>query len=185
MRASTAEVALRAGARLVNDVSGGLADPELPALVADAGVPYVVMHWRGHSDHMQNAATYDDVVDEVAHELDERLQAVIAAGVALDQVVLDPGIGFAKNADHNWALLGRLEELLRLGRPLLVGASRKSFLGTLLADGADPRPVMDRDDATAALTVTAALAGAWAVRVHEVRASADAVRVVARLRAEQ
>ena len=184
MRASTAEAALRAGARLVNDVSGGVADPELPALVAETGVPYVVMHWRGHSDHMQNHATYDDVVSDVARELGERLEAVVAAGVALDQVVLDPGIGFAKTADHNWALLARLEELLSLGRPLLIGSSRKSFLGALLADGDEPRPVVDRDDATAALTVTAALAGAWAVRVHEVRASADAVRVVARLRAE-
>jgi len=185
MRASTAEAALRAGARLVNDVSGGVADPELPALVAATGVPYVVMHWRGHSDQMQDHATYADVVSDVARELGERLEAVVAAGVALEQVVLDPGIGFAKTAEHNWALLARLEELLSLGRPLLVGSSRKSFLGALLAGGDEPRPVVDRDDATAALTVTAALAGAWAVRVHEVRASADAVRVVARLREER
>jgi dihydropteroate synthase len=185
MRASTAEVALRAGARIVNDVSGGVADPELPALVASAGVPYVVMHWRGHSDHMQDHARYDDVVADVARELDLRMQAVLAAGVAADQIVLDPGIGFAKTPAHNWALLARLDELLSLGRPLLVGSSRKSFLGALLAEGDEPRPVVDRDDATAALTVTAATAGAWAVRVHEVRASADAVRVVARLRAER
>ena len=184
MRASTADAALRAGATLVNDVSGGGADPELPALVAERGVPYVVMHWRGHSDHMQDRATYADVVGEVSRELAERLAAVVDAGVAPDQVILDPGIGFAKKAEHNWALLARLSELTALGRPLLVGASRKSFLGSLLAEGGEARPVMDRDDATAALTVTAALAGAWAVRVHEVRASADAVRVVSRLQAE-
>jgi dihydropteroate synthase len=185
MRASVAARALAAGAALVNDVSGGLADAAMIPAVADAGAPFVVMHWRGHSDHMQDHARYTDVVTDVARELDERLEAVVAAGVGLDQVVLDPGIGFAKTAEHNWALLARLDELLGLGRPLLIGSSRKSFLGALLASGDEPRPVVDRDDATAALTVTAALAGAWAVRVHEVRASADAVRVVARMRAER
>ena len=184
MRASTAEVALRAGATIVNDVSGGLADPDLPRLVAETGVPYVVMHWRGHSDQMQERARYDDVVADVAAELSQRLEAVVAAGVAAEQVILDPGIGFAKDADHNWALLARLGSLTSLGRPLLVGASRKSFLGSLLADGSEPRPVIDRDDASAALTALVAVAGAWCVRVHEVRASADAVRVVARMRAE-
>ncbi len=186
MRAGTAEVALRAGAAIVNDVSGGRADPELPRLVADAGVPYVVMHWRSHSADMQQHAVYSDVVSEVRAELEERLAAVVAAGVAADQVVLDPGLGFAKNAEHNWRILAGLPHLLSLGRPVLVGASRKSFLGALLA-GTDgrPRPVGDRDDATAAVSALAALAGAWAVRVHDVRASADAVRVAARLRAEQ
>jgi dihydropteroate synthase len=186
MRADTADVAIRAGARLVNDVSGGLADPDLPRLVADAGVPYVVMHWRGHSTHMQQRAHYDDVVAEVCAELDARLAAVVAAGVAADQIVLDPGLGFAKTADHNWTLLAHLAALRALGRPLLVGASRKSFLGDLLAsaDGTR-RPTAGRDDATAAVTVLAALGGAWAVRVHEVQASADAVRVVARLNAER
>lgn len=184
MRASTAAVALAAGARMVNDVAGGLADPDLPLLVADSGVPYVVMHWRGHSAQMQQHAHYDDVVREVRDELARRLDAVVAAGVAAEQVVLDPGIGFAKNAEHNWTLLSRLAELTTLHRPLLVGASRKSFLGALLADAADrPRRVGDRDDATAALTVVAAAAGAWGVRVHEARANVDAVRVVARLQA--
>jgi dihydropteroate synthase len=170
---------------LVNDVSGGLADPDLPRLVADAGVPYVVMHWRGHSDHMQEQARYDDVVAEVRTELAARLEALVATGVAAEQIVLDPGIGFAKDADHNWALLARLEALSVLGRPLLLGVSRKSFLGTLLADDAEPRAVVDRDDATAALTALVAAAGAWCVRVHEVRASADAVRVAARLGSER
>jgi dihydropteroate synthase len=178
MRASTAEAALSAGARIVNDVSGGLADRDLPRVVADAGVPYVVMHWRGHSDGMQQQAVYDDVVRDVRDELAARMEAVLAAGVAVEQIVVDPGLGFAKNAEHNWALLAHLDVLAQLGRPVLVGASRKSFLGALLADD-EPRPVVDRDDATAAVTTLAAAVGAWAVRVHEARANADAVRVVA------
>jgi dihydropteroate synthase len=180
MRASTAQVALNAGARIVNDVSGGIADPGLPPLVADSGVPYVVMHWRGPSADMQSRAVYADVVADVRDELRRQMDHVVAAGVAADQVVLDPGLGFAKNSAHNWALLARLDALLDLGRPVLVGASRKSFLGSLLAAADDaPRPVVDRDDATAAVTALAAAAGAWCVRVHEVRASADAVRVAA------
>jgi len=178
MRAETAEAALAAGARMVNDVSGGLADPELPLLVARARVPYVVMHWRGHSDEMQEHTSYDDVVADVCTELAARLDAVTAAGVAAERVILDPGLGFAKLPEHNWSLLARLSELHVLGRPVLVGASRKSFLGAMLDDGR-PRPVSDRDDATAAVTAAAALAGAWAVRVHDVRANADAVRVAA------
>ena len=184
MRASTAEVALQAGAALVNDVSGGRADPALPALVGAAGVPYVVMHWRAHSAEMQQHADYDDVVREVCDELRERIDGVVAAGVAPEHIVVDPGLGFAKRPEHNWALLARLGDLMTLGRPVLVGSSRKSFLGALLADGDGPRPTDGRDDATAALTVVAALAGAWGVRVHDVRANADAVRVVARLQAE-
>jgi dihydropteroate synthase len=125
-----------------------------------------------------------DVVREVKDELRERVDDVVAAGVPPECIVVDPGLGFAKTAEHNWALLARLEVLLGLGRPLLVGASRKSFLGALLADETGPRPTAGRDDATAAVTAMAALAGAWGVRVHDVRASADAVRVVARLRAE-
>lgn len=179
MRCETAAAALAAGAVMVNDVSGGAADPDLPRLVADAGVPYVVMHWRGHSADMQQWADYDDVVAEVGAELQQRLDAVVAAGVDLDQIVLDPGIGFAKTAAHNWALLAHLDRLVALGRPLLVGASRKSFLGALLADGDTPRRSDDRADATVAVTALAAAAGAWAVRVHEVQANADAVRVVA------
>lgn len=179
MRASTAAAALERGARIINDVSGGLADPDLPRVAADAGVPYVVMHWRGHSTQMQRQALYDDVVREVCAELTTRVEAVVAAGVAPEQIVIDPGLGFAKTAEHNWTLLAHLDTLLALGPPVLVGASRKSFLGHLLALDGEPRPVMDRDDATAAVTALVAAAGAWAVRVHDARASADAVRVAA------
>jgi dihydropteroate synthase len=184
MRAAVASEALAAGAALVNDVSGGLADPALPALVAAAGVPYVVMHWRGHSADMATRASYRDVVGEVRAELADRLDAVLAAGVAAEQVVLDPGLGFAKTPAHSWALLAHLDALHGLGRPLLVGASRKGFLGRLLAgpDGA-PRPPAGRDDATAAVSALAAAAGAWCVRVHDVRGSLDAVRVAAALSA--
>lgn len=182
MRASVATAALEAGARLVNDVSGGLADPDMLPAVADAGVPYVAMHWRGHSADMQSRAAYDEVVRDVCTELEARRGAVLAAGVDAARLVLDPGLGFGKTADHSWELLRGLPRLAALGQPLLVGASRKGFLGALLADAdGSPRPAGGRDDATAAVTVLAAQAGAWAVRVHEVRASADAVRVVARV----
>ncbi len=184
MRAAVAEFALGAGARLVNDVSGGLADPRMPRLVAAAGVPYVIAHWRGYSRDMQDRAVYDDVVREVRDELGQRVDAATAAGVDESAIIVDPGLGFAKRPGHNWALLAGLGEISRLGGrqfPVLVGASRKSFLGTLLA-GADgePRPVAERDDATAAVSALAAAAGAWCVRVHAVAANADAVRVAAR-----
>jgi dihydropteroate synthase len=185
MRAGVAEVALGAGARLVNDVSGGLADPRMPRLVAEAGVPYVVTHWRGYGRDMQERAVYDDVVREVGAELRRRVDAVVAAGVDPSSVIVDPGIGFAKLQGHNWALLTSLGEIARLGGdtpfPVLVGASRKSFLGALLrgADG-KPRPAAERDGATVAVSALAAAAGAWCVRVHAVAANADAVRVAAR-----
>jgi dihydropteroate synthase len=183
-RAAVAAAAVEAGATLVNDVSGGLADPEMLPLVAGLGVRYVAMHWRGHAAEMGARAVYGDVVGEVLDELAARRDAALAAGVAPGSLVLDPGLGFAKEAPHDWALLAALPRLAALGHPLLVGASRKRFLGRALA-GADgePRPVLERDDATAAVTVLAAQAGAWAVRVHAVRASADAVRVVAAVRA--
>jgi dihydropteroate synthase len=179
MRASVAAAALDAGATVVNDVSGGLADPAMLPLVAERRCPYVVMHWRGHSVDMQTRAEYGDVVRDVTAELTARRDAARAAGVDSDRLVLDPGLGFAKHAEHSWALVRALPALAGLG-PLLVGASRKGFLGTLLtaADGT-PRPADGRDAATAAVTVLAARAGAWAVRVHAVPASADAVRVVA------
>ncbi|MDQ3432651.1 MAG: dihydropteroate synthase [Actinomycetota bacterium] len=186
MRPGVAEEALAAGARIVNDVSGGRADPALPRLVAAAGVPYVVMHWRGHSDSMQHKAAYGDVVAEVRAELRTRLDEVTAAGVRPEQVVLDPGLGFAKTADHNWALLAGLDDLAALGRPLLVGASRKSFLGRLLATPqGDERPTDDRAAATVAISALAAAHGVWCVRVHEVAASLDAVRVAAAWRAAE
>jgi dihydropteroate synthase len=183
-RAEVAEAALAAGAVLVNDVSGGLADSGMAKLVADAGVPWVLMHWRGHSRDMYAAAVYDDVVTEVCTELAARVDDAVAAGVDRAQLVLDPGLGFAKNGAHNWALLGRLDRLVALGLPVLVGASRKTFLGRLLAapDGT-LRPVEGREAATLALTVLAAEAGVWGVRVHDAAASADAVRTVAAVQA--
>jgi dihydropteroate synthase len=179
MRQQTAAAALDAGATMVNDVSGGAADPELPRLVAAAGVPYVVMHWRAHSAQMQQHADYGDVVADVIAELKIRVDAIVAAGVDLDQIVVDPGIGFAKTPAHNWALLAHLDRLSELGRPLLIGASRKSFLGTLLASDGVSRDSDARADATVAVTALAAAAGAWGVRVHEAAGNADAVRVVA------
>ncbi|WP_455430215.1 dihydropteroate synthase [Nonomuraea jabiensis] len=180
MRAEVAKAAVEAGARLVNDVSGGLADPKMPRVVAATGVPYVVMHWRGHSHDMESRAVYADVVTEVREELGKRVDLVLAEGVTEQQIVLDPGLGFAKNAEHNWALLAGIPQLAELGYPLLIGASRKRFLGRLLAgpDGA-PRPFSRSDDATLAVTALAAQAGAWCVRVHEVSPNADAVRVAA------
>jgi dihydropteroate synthase len=182
MRAGVAAVAIELGATLVNDVSGGLADPDLLRVVAEAGCPVVLMHWREHAERMQGLAAYDDVVNDVVTELRARVDAAVAAGVDPARIAVDPGIGFAKHAEHNWALLHRLSELETLELPLLVGASRKSFLGDLLAGDFGPRPVDQRDDATAAVTTLVAQAGAWGVRVHDVRASADAVRVVERWR---
>ncbi|WP_444861105.1 dihydropteroate synthase [Actinomadura luzonensis] len=180
MRAEVAKAAVEAGARLVNDVSGGLADPEMPRVVAATGVSYVVMHWRGHSHDMYARAVYADVVGEVREELSKRVNLVLAEGVSEEQIVLDPGLGFAKNAEHNWALLAGIPQLAELGYPLLIGASRKRFLGRLLAgpDGT-PRPFSRSDDATLAVTALAAQAGAWCVRVHDVGPNADAVRVAA------
>ena len=174
MRASVAALAVEAGAVVVNDVSGGLADPDMLPTVASLGVTYVAMHWRGHSSDMQSKAVYADVVAEVCDELSARLDACAAAGVR--DVVVDPGIGFAKTAEHNWAMLRALDRLQALG-PVLLGSSRKAFLGALL-DGREPA---GRDAATTALTALAAEAGCWGVRVHDVQGSADAVRVVERL----
>ncbi|WP_352300254.1 dihydropteroate synthase [Kineosporia sp. NBRC 101731] len=187
MRASVARAALEAGAALVNDVSGGRWDSAMPALIAQTGAPFVAMHWRGvqalgRAEH-DLAAQYDDVVAEVAAELTQSLEVLVAAGVDPAQVVLDPGLGFSKNAEHNWELLAHLDALVDLGRPVLVGASRKRFLGSLLAGpDAAPAPVGQRDDATAAISALAATAGVWCVRVHAVRASVDAVRVAAQVR---
>ncbi|MFK4082694.1 dihydropteroate synthase [Kribbella sp. NPDC020789] len=182
MRSEVAALALDAGAAMINDVSGGQADPEMLALVAERRTPYVCMHWRGHSIDMQNKAEYGDVVAEVIAELAGRIEAMRVAGVDLGRVALDPGLGFAKNADHNWEILRRLREFAVLGRPLLIGASRKAFLGRLLADErtGEPRPAVRRDDASAAVTALAAAAGAWCVRAHAVAPSADAVRVAKR-----
>ncbi len=192
MRAQVAQRAVEAGVSLVNDVSGGLADPYMPRLVAKAGVPYVVMHWRGHSHDMEKRAVYQDVVREVHDELAQRIGAVTAEGVDPSMIVLDPGLGFSKNpapsgADaHNWQLLAGLRELATIGGrdfPVLVGASRKRYLSRLFDSGSEPRPFMENDAATAAVTALSAAAGAWCVRVHQVPANADAVRVAAAYRA--
>lgn len=180
MRPDVAQAALDAGACMVNDVSGGRADEGMLPWLRTVEVPYVAMHWRGPSDVMASLAVYDDVVAEVIAELQQRLDALDAAGVSLDRVILDPGIGFAKEADHNWMLLRELSSLQQLGHPVLVGASRKRFLGSLLADEkGQPRPVEQRDYATDAITALAAGAGVWGVRVHDVRGGRDAVAVAA------
>lgn len=182
MRAAVAHEALKAGAVLVNDVSGGLADPEILDVVAQHNATYAAMHWRSHADTMQRHAAYDDVVAEVVKELSMRIEAAIAAGIPEHRLAIDPGLGFAKTARHNWSLLAGFEDLHALGQPVLVGSSRKSFLGSLLVDNeGNPRPVLDREDATTALTTLAAAAGAWCIRVHSVRANVDAVKVVDRL----
>lgn len=178
MRATVAAAAVAAGAAMVNDVSGGLADPGMIPAVAAAGVPFVVMHWRGHlqGDHVKGR--YGDVVTEVVDELHARVEAAVAGGIAPDRIIVDPGIGFSKDAEHDRALLAHVDHLHILRQPLLVAASRKRFLGRILTapDGAPPAP-RERDAATAAVSALAASAGAWAVRVHDVRATADAVRV--------
>ncbi|HEU5355735.1 MAG TPA: dihydropteroate synthase [Actinocrinis sp.] len=180
MRAQVAREAVEAGARIVNDVSGGQADPEMIPFVASARVPYILMHWRGHSVDMNSRAVYGDVVAEVRRELAQSVARAVEGGIAPDRIVLDPGLGFAKTAVHDWALVGHLDALHSLGRPLLIGPSRKRFLGRLLAgpDG-EPRPAPDRDVATIALAALVAAHGAWAVRVHAAAEAIDAVRVAA------
>lgn len=178
MRAVVAERCVDAGAVVVNDVSGGRADADMLPWLATCAVPYIAMHWRGPSDVMEDLASYDDVVRDVRAELAARLEAIASAGVSLDRVVLDPGLGFAKRSAHNWALLADLDALASLGRPLLIGASRKRFLGDLLADDRGrPRPLEQRDAAGDAVSALAAAHGVWCVRVHEVRGSRDAVMV--------
>ena len=179
MRAEVAAAALEAGASIVNDVSGGLADPDMLPLVAARGATYVAMHWRAHADRMSAHTDYSahgGVVPGVRAELAERVEAALAAGIAPDRLVLDPGLGFAKTAEQSWELLRGLEELGSLGHRLLVGASRKSFLGRLLADAAgEPRDVEAREAAHLAVVLHCARAGVWGVRVHDVGSSCDAL----------
>jgi dihydropteroate synthase len=180
MRAECARAAVAEGACIVNDVSGGLADRDMYAAVAELSVPYVAMHWRGPSDSMNELARYDDVALEVMRELRERVDSAVAQGIDPAAIVIDPGLGFAKDADHNWQILLKLTTLLHQGYPVLIGASRKRFLGSLLADDqGQPRPVDRRDAATDAITAIAATMGVWAVRVHDVERSRDAVQVAA------
>ncbi len=179
-RAAVAGAALEAGAAVINDVSGGLADPAMARVMAQTKAPWILMHWRGHSAAMDELASYQDVVTEVRDELVARVDAAVLAGVDPGALVVDPGLGFAKTAAHNWAVLRNLDVLTELGFPVLVGASRKRFLGGLLADSqGNPRPPEGRETATAAVSALAAATGAWGVRVHDVAASLDAVAVAA------
>lgn len=176
-RAAVAAAALDAGAVVVNDVSGGLADPAMTKVVAEVGCPYVIMHWRGHSKQMVELASYGDVVADVCAELRARVDDAVAAGVAPEKIIIDPGLGFAKAPEHNWQLTRRLHEVIALGPPVLVGASLKRYLGELLADSGELRPFEGRRAATVATSVLAVAAGAWGVRVHDVRGTVDALAV--------
>jgi dihydropteroate synthase len=168
MNAETAFTTIRGGADMINDVSGGLADPDMYRVIAQTGVEYIAMHWRGHSKSMQELAEYDDVVTDVRNELRQRLAEMLVWGIEPERVVIDPGLGFAKTADHNWALLSALPQLRSLGHRVLIGASRKRFLGEFLPEDAPPS---ERDDATAILSALAADAGVWGVRVHNAAAT--------------
>ena len=180
MHAAVAEAALEHGARIVNDVSGGRADPAMAQVVAAAGVPWILMHWRSVGPaQTHEVPPYQDVVAEVRSELLRAVDDAVAAGVAPRNLIIDPGLGFAKAAQHNWALLRALPEFVATGIPVLIGASRKRFLGTLLADAnGGVRPPDGRETATAVISALAAGQGAWGVRVHDVRASVDALEVV-------
>ncbi len=177
-RAAVARAALLAGAGIVNDVSSGQGDPDMINLVADFGAPWILMHWRGPSKGMVRLATYQDVVSQVRDELLRRVDAALAVGIDERSLVLDPGLGFAKNSEHNWRLLHGLSHLVDVGLPVLVGASRKRFLGELLAGPDGFRPASARETATAVVSVLAAQHGAWGVRVHEPRPTLDAFAVV-------
>ena len=185
MRAEVAKQAVAAGACLVNDVSGGKADPEMFKFLTTNELPYVMMHWRGHSTEMMNLTNYDDVVADVCDELQLQVNAAVSAGVAISRIVLDPGIGFAKTTSQNWPLLAQLDVLQDLNLPLLIGASRKKFLGELLAKDGQPRETDEREAATTAITTLMAAQSVWAVRVHDVKSSSDAVKVVSRIMQEQ
>jgi dihydropteroate synthase len=174
MNASTALAAAHAGAAVINDVSGGLADADMTRVAIETGLPFVVMHWRGHSAEMAARARYGDVVAEVRRELEYRVAELIVRGVDPHKIIVDPGIGFAKNAEHNWALLGHYDRLASLGLPVLVAASRKGFLAPLVAEGAAPDA---RDAPSSIVAAIAASRGAWAVRVHNVAETRSALDV--------
>ena len=161
MRASTARAAVKAGAAMINDVSGGLADDAMLQTAAELKVPYIAMHWRGQSKDMNSKAVYGDVVNEVIAELNERIDAALDAGIHKDKLIIDPGIGFAKDAEHNWAIIDAIDRFVAMGYPVLVGASRKRFLG---GDSPD-----QREQATIELTKRLGTTGVWAVRVHSVK----------------
>lgn len=183
MNAQTARKAVQAGAHLVNDVSGGLADPQMFGAIQDLDCQYILGHWRGHSDVMDNLAGYSDVAREVVGELAEQVSMAVAAGIARERIIVDPGLGFAKEMKQNWDLVARLNELEQLGLPILVGASRKRFLAHVL-DEVDPASVSNprRDIATAVLTALLLQRNLWGVRVHNVEATSDAIKVVRALK---
>ena len=174
MRASTAREVALAGAEFINDVSGGLADPDMFRTIAALDVTYIASHWRGHSDTMDSLAEYTDVVTEVRDELTQRVAEAIVWGVNPERIIIDPGLGFAKTADHNWQLLGRLDELQALGLPVLIGASRKRFLAEFAPEGAKPKK---RDRASALISGFAAQAGAWGLRVHDIDSTREVLAV--------
>jgi dihydropteroate synthase len=175
MNAATAILAVEYGATYINDVSGGLADFFMPKVVAESGAKFIASHWRGHSVDMDNQAIYKDAPTDITRELSQRVDALLEAGIAADNLILDPGLGFAKNEEHNWQMLSRLDELQALGYPLLIGASRKRFLAALLPEDAS---MDDRDAASVAVSVLAAQAGVWGVRVHDVTRTRGSLRVL-------
>ncbi len=170
MRAEVAALAVAAGARIINDVSGGLADPAMHATAAALKTQYICMHWRGQSKDMDSLAVYEDVVPEVIHELTKQVAAALLAGIEPTKLVVDPGLGFAKKNEHNWELLKNIDKLKELGFPILVGGSRKRFLG-----GEQPS---DRESASIALTTWLATKHIWGVRTHTVKPHVDAIRVI-------
>lgn len=183
MNATTAMAAVEAGASIVNDVSGGLADPEMFAAIASTDAHIALGHWRGPSADMYARAAYDNVVDEVMHELSERVDAALAAGFSPERIIVDPGIGFGKAGQQNWETLRGTERLVAMGLRVLIGTSRKRFLAEMLVGDADATDSLDatesrRDLATAVTSVLAAQRGAWAVRVHDVAATRDALEVL-------
>jgi len=185
MRAEVADASIRVGARIVNDVSGGRADGRMHEVVASTGVPYVLMHWRGHARQMDQLAVYHDPVAQVCEELREQVDSALAAGIDESSLILDPGLGFAKEAEHNWAVLQHLDSLMDLGYPLLLGPSRKRFLGALLAsaDGS-ARETDGRDVATSVLSALFTELGVWGVRVHDVHGTVDAIKVAVAMRGD-
>ena len=178
MRAEVASAAITAGACMINDVSGGKSDPEMLGYVAALKVPYILMHWRGPSNIMNTLTDYNDVVADVTSEISKQVDAAISAGISHERIAIDPGIGFAKTVDQNWPILKHLDVLEELGLPILMGASRKKFLGELLAKDGVPRDSDERESATTAISTLMATRGIWAVRVHDVKSTSDAVAVV-------
>jgi dihydropteroate synthase len=181
MRAEVAQAAVAAGACMVNDVSGGKSDPEILEFVASLKTPYILMHWRGPSNIMNTLTDYQDVVADVTSEISKQVDVAVAAGIARERIAIDPGIGFAKTVDQNWPILKHLDVLEELGLPILMGASRKKFLGELLVKDGVPRNSDERESATTAISTLMAARGLWAVRVHDVKSSSDAIAVVDRI----